>query len=99
MPGVSYGDLYRASEIEGSKYNFDEADVEQLKQEFALSEMESTRLIEKGLVRPAYDQCIKSSHCFNLLDARGVLSVAERTNHIARVRRLARIIAEGYLKQ
>ena len=98
-PGVSYGDLYRASEIEGSKYNFDEADVESLKQEFALAESESTRLIEKGLVRPAYDQCIRSSHCFNLLNARGVLSVTERTSHIARVRRLARLCAEGYMKQ
>lgn len=95
---VHYGDVHRESEVEGSKHNFEEANVDMLKQRFALAEEECGYLISKGLVRPAYDYCIKSSHLFNLLDARGAIAVVERTGYIARVRRLARLVAETHLK-
>jgi glycyl-tRNA synthetase alpha chain len=92
-----YGDVHRQSEIEGSRHNFEEADINLLKQRFSYAESECEYLISKGLVRPAYDYCIKSSHLFNLLDARGAIAVAERTGYIAKVRRLARLCAETYL--
>ncbi len=95
---VRYGDVHRANEVEGSKHNFEEANVDLLKQRFTLAEEECAYLISKGLVRPAYDYCIKSSHLFNLLDARGAMAVAERTAYIGRVRRLAKLCAETYLK-
>ncbi len=93
---VSYGEVHLRDEVEFSRYNFEEADVEELKKQFSSYEKESLRLIEKGLVLPAYDQCLKCSHTFNLLDARGAISVAERTAYIGRVRKLARGVAEGY---
>ena len=79
-----------------STYNFQAADVTLLMQTFTAYEAEAKRLAEQGLILPAYDCCMKTSHLFNLLDARGALSVAERTGYIARVRALARICAEGY---
>ena len=96
---VTYGDVHHQGEVEWSHYNFEEADVEMLFKMFEMCEEESVRLAEKGLVLPAYDHCLKCSHLFNLLDARGAISVKERTAYVGRVRQLARLCAEGYLKQ
>jgi glycyl-tRNA synthetase alpha chain len=98
-PGITYGDVHFNGEVEFCRYNFEEADVEMLLRLFEMHEAEANRLVEKGLVFPAYDQCLKCSHTFNLLDARGALSVAERTRYILRVRKLARACALAYLKQ
>ncbi|MDH4227303.1 MAG: glycine--tRNA ligase subunit alpha [Deltaproteobacteria bacterium] len=95
---LTYGDVHHRGEVEYSRYNFEEADTQMLLTLFDMYEKESKRLLEKGLVLPAYDFCMKCSHTFNLLDARGAISVAERTNYIARVRGLAKGAAEGYLK-
>ena len=97
--GITYGDIHHRTEVQFSTYNFEEADVTMLRSTFQAFEAESKRLIEKGLVLPAYDYCIKTSHLFNLLDARGAISVAERTGYIARVRALARHCAEGYITE
>ncbi len=97
--GVTYGDVHFQGEVEFCRYNFEEADVESLFRLFDTFERESTRLVERGLVLPAYDQCLKCSHTFNLLDARGVISVAERMRYILRVRKLARACAHAYVKQ
>ena len=97
--GVTYGDVHHKGEIEWSVYNFDEADTQLQYKLFDLYEVESLRLIEKGLVLPAYDYCLKCSHTFNILDARGVISVTERQALIGRVRNMARRVAEAYLKQ
>jgi glycyl-tRNA synthetase alpha chain len=94
---VTYGDIHLEDEKQFSKYNFEVADVKVLMSTFTAYEAEGKRLTGQGLVLPAYDCCVKSSHLFNLLDARGALSVAERTAYIARVRGLARLCAEGYL--
>jgi len=80
-------------------HNFETADAEMLRQFFDMYEKEGTRLIAQDLVLPAYDYCLKCSHAFNLLNARGAISVAERTSYIGRVRNLAKLSAEGYLKQ
>ncbi len=95
---VSYGDVHHRGEVEYSRYNFDEASIEMLFMLFDMYEEEAKRLVEKDLVLPAYDLCLKCSHTFNLLDARGAISVAERTSYIGRVRALARGCARGYLK-
>ena len=95
--GVKYGDIHLEDEKQFSKYNFEAADVTLLMATFTGYEAEGTRLIAQGLVLPAYDCCMKTSHLFNLLDARGALSVAERTAYIARVRGLARLCAESYV--
>lgn len=97
--GITYGDIHHQGEVEWSIYNFEEADVDMLFKLFELYEKESERLIEKKLILPAYDYCLKCSHTFNLLDARGAISVKERTSFIGRIRRLAREIAEGYIEQ
>ncbi|MBI5598957.1 MAG: glycine--tRNA ligase subunit alpha [Deltaproteobacteria bacterium] len=96
--GIKYGDVHLRGEQEYSRYNFDEADTASLAELFSMYEKEALRLLEKSLVLPAYDFCLKCSHVFNLLDARGAISVAERTRYIGRVRALARGCAEGYLK-
>ncbi|MEW6262109.1 MAG: glycine--tRNA ligase subunit alpha [Thermodesulfobacteriota bacterium] len=96
---IKYGDVHHRGEVEFSKYNFELADVDMLFKSFDLAETESRRLIESELVLPAYDYCLKCSHLFNLLDARGALSVAERTRFIARVRARARAVAEAYTSQ
>ncbi len=96
---LNYGDIHYMSEVEGSTYNFDEADIDMLFKLFEMYENESKRIIEKGLVLPAYDYCLKCSHTFNLLDARNAISVTERTQYIARIRNLAKACAEKYLKQ
>ncbi|MBE7416037.1 MAG: glycine--tRNA ligase subunit alpha [Deltaproteobacteria bacterium] len=95
---VNYGDVHKQTEIEYSKHNFEEADTQMLFTLFDMYEKECGKLMEKGLYLPAYDYCLKCSHSFNLLDARGAISVAERTRFIGRVRVLARGCAEGYLK-
>lgn len=96
---ITYGDIHYQTEVQFSRYNFEEADVSMLSTTFQAFEAEGTRLIKKGLPLPAYDYCIKTSHVFNLLDARGAISVAERTGYIARVRALARLCAESYLRE
>jgi glycyl-tRNA synthetase alpha chain len=96
--GIRYGDVHHDSEVQFSTYNFQAADVKLLMQTFTGYEAEGKRLAEQGLILPAYDCCIKTSHLFNVLDARGALSISERTAYIARVRALARVCAEGYVK-
>jgi len=97
--GITYGDLHFQEEVEGSKYNFELANVKMLLQLFQFFEKESENLLKAGLVLPGYEYCLKCSHIFNLLDARGAISVAERTQYIARVRHLAHMSAEKYLEQ
>ncbi|MEK7298664.1 MAG: glycine--tRNA ligase subunit alpha, partial [Candidatus Margulisiibacteriota bacterium] len=94
---VTYGDIYKASEIEHSHYNFNDADVDGLFARFTAYEKETQQLLEKGRVFPAYDYCLKCSHTFNLLDARGAVSVTERMAIILRIRKLARGCARNYL--
>jgi glycyl-tRNA synthetase alpha chain len=96
--GVKYGDVHHRNEVEFSKYNFEEADVSMQFKLFEMFEAECKRLNQIGLVLPAYDYCLKCSHAFNMLDARGAVSVTERTGYIARVRNLARMCAENYVK-
>ncbi len=97
--GVTYGDVHHRGEVEHSIYNFEQADVDMLFRLFSMYEAESSRIAALGLVLPAYDYCLKCSHTFNLLNARGAISVAERNSLIGRLRNLARLCAEGYLKQ
>ncbi|MFQ5953923.1 MAG: glycine--tRNA ligase subunit alpha [Kiloniellales bacterium] len=96
--GKTYGDVFLQAEREFSAYNFDYADTEMLQRHFADAEKECTALLDKGLALPAYDQCMKASHLFNLLDARGVISVTERAAYIARVRALAKGCGMQWLK-
>ncbi|WP_421656465.1 glycine--tRNA ligase subunit alpha [Leptothermofonsia sp. ETS-13] len=96
---VSYGDVHLQGEIEHSTYNFEASNPDMLFTLFGLYEQEATQLVDKGLVLPALDYVLKCSHTFNLLDARGVISVTERTRYIARIRNLARQVAQLYLKQ
>ncbi|GBD41651.1 Glycine--tRNA ligase alpha subunit [bacterium HR39] len=96
--GVTYGDVFLQNEREYSRYNFEVADTDMLFRHFEDAERECRHILEFGLPLPAYDQCLKASHIFNLLDARGVISVAERQAYIARVRALARACAEAWLK-
>lgn len=96
---VTYGDVHHQQEVEQSTYNFEKADVDTLLDLFNKYEAESLRIIEDALVLPAYEYCLKCSHTFNLLDARGAISVTERTGYITRIRNLARRCAEEYLKQ
>ena len=94
---VRYGEVFHQAEREFSAFDFEFADTELLFRHFADAEKECQALVEKKLPLPAYDQCIKASHCFNLLDARGVISVTERAAYIARVRALAKACCEGWL--
>ena len=96
---ITYGDVYHQQEIEQSIYNFEQADVDMLLDLFNKYEAESIRIIKEKLVIPAYEYCLKCSHTFNILDARGAISVTERTGYIARIRNLARACAEQYLAQ
>ncbi|MEJ2632805.1 MAG: glycine--tRNA ligase subunit alpha [Acidihalobacter sp.] len=93
---VTYGDVFHQNEVEQSRYNFEHANIEKLFGWFDTCEAESLRLIEADLPLPAYEQMLKASHTFNLLDARQAISVTERQRYILRVRTLARAIAEGY---
>jgi glycyl-tRNA synthetase alpha chain len=96
VDGVSYRDVYHQNEVEQSRYNFEVANVEMLFQHFTQFETEAKRLVEAELVLPAYEMVMKCSHTFNLLDARGAISVTERAAYIGRVRALARLIAQAY---
>ncbi len=96
--GVSYRDVFHQNEVEQSAYNFEQANVPMLKQHFNDYESEAKRLIEGNLALPAYEMVLKCSHTFNLLDARGAISVTERAGYIARVRTLARAVAQAYLE-
>lgn len=95
----TYGDVFHQNEYEQSVYAFDLSDEDLLFELFDKYEKEAVRVIEKGYVHPAYDYVLKCSHTFNLLDARGAISVSQRTAFIGRVRKLARLCAECYLKQ
>ncbi|NSW83256.1 MAG: glycine--tRNA ligase subunit alpha [Syntrophothermus sp.] len=99
VDGITYGDVHHQSEVDYSYYNFQVADIETLVTMFDLCEKEAKRVLEKELVQPAYDYVLKCSHLFNLLDARGAISVTERTSYIARVRNMARSVALAYLRQ
>jgi glycyl-tRNA synthetase alpha chain len=96
-PGITWGEIYRESERQWSVYNFEEAPVDVLMRRFAEHEAECAHMLAKDLPLPAYDQVLKASHAFNLLDARGAISVTERASYIGRVRDLARRVAEEYL--
>ncbi len=96
--GLTYGDIYKEAERQWSIYNFEVADIDMLKTTFDMFEKEGHRLIEHNLPIPAYDYALKCSHIFNLLDARGALSVNERARYIARVRALSRECAKAFLK-
>jgi glycyl-tRNA synthetase alpha chain len=95
--GVTYGDVFLRAEREYSAYNFEHADTPMLARHFADAEAECAALLAAKIPLPAYDQCIKASHLFNLLDARGVISVSERASYIGRVRNLAKACCEGWL--
>jgi len=95
---VTYGDVFHQNEVEQSTYNFEYAPVEKLFELFDFYESEANRLIEAKLSLPAYEQVVKASHTFNLLDARGAISVTERQRYILRVRTLARAIAQSYVQ-
>jgi len=94
---VKYGDIYLQNEIEHSKYNFDLSDSDMLFKLFEKYENEANNLIKENLIFPSYDYVLKCSHTFNLLDARGVISVTERTTYIKRINQLARAVAKNYL--
>ena len=95
-PGVTYGDVYHQNEVEQSTYNFEHSDVDWLFAQFSKFESEAKRLIGLSLPLPGFEMVMKASHAFNLLDARGAISVTERAAYIGRVRALAREIAQAY---
>ena len=95
VEGITYADVHHQGEVDHSHYNFELADVEALSTMFNICEKEALNVASHHLVLPAYDYVLKCSHLFNLLDARGAISVTERTGYIARVRNLARIVAEN----
>ena len=99
VDGITYADVHHQAEIDYSHYNFTVADVDALMVMFNLCEKEALQVMEKKLVQPAYDYVLKCSHLFNLLDARGAISVTERTGYIGRVRNLARSVAAAYVEQ
>jgi len=96
---ITYGDIHQKSEWELSVYHFETADIEMLLKMFDLCEKESVAISERKLVWPAYDYCLRCSHLFNILDARGAISVAERTQYIERIRNLARRVCKNYVEQ
>src|SRR5216110_680493 len=95
--GLTYGDVYHQNEVEQSTYNFEHSDVEFLLGAFGAYERQAKHLMEQQLALPAYDQVLKAAHTFNLLDARGAISVTERAAYIGRIRNLARSVAQAYL--
>ena len=96
VDGMTYGDVYHQNEVEQSTYNFEQSNVQMLFEHFNQYEREAKRLIEAGLPLPGYEMVMKCSHTFNLLDARGAISVTERAAYIGRVRTLARLVAQAY---
>jgi len=98
VDGVTYGNVYHQNEVEQSRYNFELANTEMLFQHFAQYESEAKRLMEAQCALPAYEMVLRCSHVFNLLDARGAISVTERAAYIGRVRSLARLVAQAYFE-
>ena len=96
---ITYGDVFKQAEFENSTYSFDECDAEMLFNLFDTYEKEALRIIERGLVIPAYDYVLKCSHTFNTLDARGAIGVSQRASFIGRVRNMSKAVAELYVKQ
>ncbi len=94
---VTYGELFHDAEVQFSRYHFEAADIAMIRMMFTAREEECRALLARGLVLPAYDACLHTSHLFNVLDARGALSVAERTGSIGRVRGLAKGCADAYV--
>ncbi len=99
LQNITYGELFKKAEEEHSRYSFEEADTSLILELFSLCEKEARRLLDKELVMPAYDFILKCSHYFNILDARGFVSVTERTGFIARIRELARQCGRNFLHQ
>ncbi len=97
-PGLSYRDVYHQNEVEQSSYNFEHSDVEFLLGAFTAHEKQARHLMTLKLALPAYEQVLKAAHTFNLLDARGAISVTERAGYIGRIRNLARSVAQSYLE-
>ncbi|RQO61098.1 glycine--tRNA ligase subunit alpha [Paucibacter sp. KBW04] len=97
-PDIKYGDVFHQNEVEQSTYNFEHSDVDFLLTAFAAHEKQSKHLMEQALALPAYEQLLKAGHSFNLLDARGAISVTERAAYIGRIRNLARAVAQSYLE-
>jgi glycyl-tRNA synthetase alpha chain len=95
--GVKYGDVYHQNEVEQSAYNFEHSNVDFLLMAFSAHESTAKKLMEQQLALPAYEQVLKAAHTFNLLDARGAISVTERAAYIGRIRGLARSVAASYL--
>lgn len=95
---LTYGDIYHRNEVEWSRYNFEEADTTMWHKHFDDYEREAKKMMERGLPLPAYDFVMKASHAFNMLDARGAISVTERTGYIGRIRTLSQMIAQSYVK-
>ncbi|MEG0114536.1 MAG: glycine--tRNA ligase subunit alpha, partial [Comamonas sp.] len=94
--GLTYGDVYHQNEVEQSTYNFEHSDAEFLFQAFGAHEKQAKLLMEQQLALPAYEQVLKAGHTFNMLDARGAISVTERAAYIGRIRNLARAVAQSY---
>jgi glycyl-tRNA synthetase alpha chain len=94
---VKYGDIFLQAEKEFSAYNFEHANTDKLFKMFDMFEIEAKSLVEKKISLPAYDQCLKASHVFNILDARGVISVAQRAGYIGRIRDITKAVAESWL--
>jgi glycyl-tRNA synthetase alpha chain len=95
--GLTYGDVYHQNEVEQSAYNFEHSDAEFLFTAFGAHEKQAKHLMEEKLALPAYEQVLKAAHTFNLLDARGAISVTERAAYIGRIRNLARSVAQAYV--
>ncbi|MFM9970943.1 MAG: glycine--tRNA ligase subunit alpha [Burkholderiales bacterium] len=95
--GLKYGDVYRQNEVEQSTYNFEQSDVAMLFRHFADHELDAKRLMSARLALPAYEKVLKAAHTFNLLDARGAISVTERAAYIGRIRNLAKSVSQSYL--
>ena len=96
---IKYGDIFKKAEYEHSVYSFEESDIQMLYTLFDTYEKEATKLVNKGLVLPAYDYILKTSHTFNLLDAKGAIGVSQRASYIARVRNMAKKLASAYVAQ
>jgi glycyl-tRNA synthetase alpha chain len=93
---LTYGDVYHQNEVEQSTYNFELSNVPELFRQFTLFESEAKRLLEAKLALPGYEMILKAAHTFNLLDARGAISVTERAGYIGRIRTLSRLVAQAY---
>ncbi|MEO7399711.1 MAG: glycine--tRNA ligase subunit alpha, partial [Polaromonas sp.] len=95
---LTYGDVYKQNEVEQSTYNFEHSDAEFLFTAFTAHERQARYLIEQQLALPAYEQVLKAAHSFNLLDARGAISVTERAAYMGRIRNVSRLVAQSYLE-